>query len=67
MKRETTLERLIKRHGDGAVAKAMTDVYIGFEEFYELKGENEDNTFEITITKDMNPNIVAGKILEIVN
>ena len=45
----------------------MTDVYIGFEEFYELKGENEDNTFEITITKDMNPNIVAEKILEIVN
>jgi len=67
LKRETTLERLIKRHGDGAVAKTMTDVYMGFEEFYELKGENEENTFEITITKDMNPNIVAEKILEIVN
>ena len=45
----------------------MTDVYMGFEEFYEVKGENEENTFEITITKDMNPNIVAEKILEIVN
>ena len=45
----------------------MIDVYIGFEEFYELKGENEENTFEITITTDMGPNIVAEKILEIVN
>ena len=45
----------------------MTDVYMGFEEFYELKGENEENTFEITITKDMNPSNVAEKILEIVN
>ena len=45
----------------------MTDVYIGFEEFYELKGENEDNAFEITITTDMSPNIVAEKILQIVN
>ena len=38
-----------------------------YEEFYELKGENEENTFGIAITNEMSPDDVVQKILDIVD
>ena len=66
LEREVTLERLTKRHGDGEMGKAMTDSCIKVESFYELKAQDEDDTFDIIITKDMKPKDVAQKIMEIV-
>ena len=67
LKKETTLERLTNRHGDGEAAKGITDFCIKLESFYELKAPDEDNTFDITITNEMTPNDVIEKILEIVD
>ena len=66
-KKETTLERLTKRHGEGEAAKAITDFCTKLESFYERKGPNEENTYDIEITNDMSPNDVIEKILDIVN
>ena len=54
------------RHGDGEIAKAMTDFCIKVESFYELKAPDEENTYNIEISNEMTPNDVAEKILEIV-
>ena len=67
LKREVTLERLTKRHGEGEAAQGMTDFCMKVESFYELKASDEDDTFDIIITKEMSPNDVAQKIMEIVN
>ena len=67
LEREVTLERLTKRHGDGEAGKSMTDFCIKVESFYELKAQDEDDTFDIIINKDMGPNDVAQKVMEIVN
>ena len=67
LKTETTLERLKKRHGDGEMAKEITDVCIKLESFYELKESDEENTYNIMITNEMTPDDVNEKILEIVN
>ena len=67
LEREVTLARLTKRHGDGETGKSMTDFCIKVESFYEPKAQDEDDTFDIIITKEMSPNDVAQKIMEIVN
>ena len=66
LEREVTLARLTKRHGDSEAGKSMTDFCIKVESFYELKAQDEDDTFDIIITKDMTPKDVAQKIMEIV-
>ena len=66
-KKETTLERLTKRHGGGEAAKAIIDFCTKLESFYERKGPNEENTYDIEIKNDMSPKDVIEKILEIVN
>ena len=67
VEKEVTLERLTKRHGDGEAAQAMTDMCFKLESYYEPKAQDEDDTFDIIINKDMGPNDVAQKVLEIVN
>ena len=49
------------------MAKKFTDMFIKFEQFYEPKGENEKNTFDIEITTDMTVEDVAQHVLEIIN
>ena len=66
LEKETTKERLKIRHGDGEMAKAMIDFCIKIESFYEPKGLEENNTFDVIITNDMTPNDVNKKIKEIV-
>lgn len=65
--REANLARLRKRHGDGDAAEAQTEMCMKIGNFYELKASNEDNTFDIIITKDMTPDYVAQKIMAVVN
>ena len=67
LEKETTLERLTKRQGDGEAAKGIIDFCLKLETFYETKGLDEENTFDITITNEMTPNDVIEKILEIVD
>ena len=61
------MERLTKRHGNGEMAKKFTDMFIKFEQFYEPKGENEENTFDIEVTTEMTVEDVAKHVLEIIN
>lgn len=63
--KETTLERLKKRHGEGEAADQMTEWCIKINEFYEPTGADEKNTFDVVITSDMSPTDVAKKIEEI--
>ena len=67
LKKETTLERLTKRQGDSEAGKRIVDFCIKLESFYELKFPDEDQTYDITITSEMNENDVLEKILEIVD
>ena len=62
--KETILERLKKRHGEGEVSDEMTEQC--FQISYEPKEENEENTFEVVITSDMSPEDVAEKIKMII-
>ena len=65
--KDTTLERLTRRHGNGEMGKALTDFCFKIESFYELKASDEENTFDIIITDDMTSHDVNEKILETVN
>ena len=66
LKKETILERLTKRHGEGEAAQGITDFLIKMQSSYELKAQGEENTFDIMITSEMNEEDVVKKILEIV-
>ena len=66
LKKETILERLTKRHGEGKAAQGITDFLIKMQSSYELKAQDEENTFDIMITREMNEEDVVKKILEII-
>ena len=38
-----------------------------YQDFFETKGESEENTYEIIVSPEMSPENVAQKILETVN
>ena len=38
-----------------------------YQDFFETKGESEENTYEIIVSPEMSPENVAQKILEIAN
>ena len=66
LKKETILERLTKRHGEGEAAQGITDFLIKMQSMYETKAEDEENTFDLLITSEMNEQDVVEKILDIV-
>ena len=66
LEKETARERLGQRHGDTETGKAETEFLLKIQEFYEAKGDDEENTFDVTITNEMDQNDVVTKILEII-
>ena len=58
---------MIKRHGDGDIAKRFTERFMKYQDFFETKGESEENTYEIIVSPEMSPENVAQKILETAN
>ena len=63
--KQTVVDRLKKRHGDSPMADAITEMCVKLNEYYEPKGENEENTYDVVVSSDMSPDDVAAKIMEI--
>ena len=61
--KETSIERLKTRHGEGAIAELLENMY----KCYEGPGEGEKNTYNINITEDMTKDDVTIKALEILD
>lgn len=61
LSKECLENRLKVRHGDGAFSELVTK----FLELFEPVGDDEENTYNICVTEDMNPDDVVNKTLEI--
>ena len=64
---EATRKRLNKRHGESEEGLAMTDFLMKVNSFYELKAVDEENTYDVIVTNEMNPTDVVQKMMEIIN
>ena len=64
MTKECQEKRLISRHGND---KGIIDFLTMLHTIYEPAGDDEENTYNVTITEDMSPEDVILKILEIEN
>ena len=66
LEKETARERLAQRHGATETGNAEMEFLLKIQEFYEPKGDDEEATFDVTITNEMDQNDVIKKILEII-
>jgi gluconate kinase len=66
LEKETAKKRLAQRHGDTETGMAEAEFLLKIQDFYEPKGDDEENTFDVTITDGMDQNDVVTKILEII-
>ncbi len=61
---ETQSERVKGRHGDSEAGQAIADMCIKVGKLYEPKAEDEENTFDIIIEKEMSQDDVLEKVLQ---
>ena len=64
--KQTIIDRLTKRHGEGEAAKSMTEFCIKVTSAFEPKADDEVNTYEVLVTSDKSPDDVQSEILKIV-
>ena len=57
--------RLEGRHGEDGPGADFTDLLVKMYALYEPAGDDEANAYNVTITEDMSPDDVIGKVLEI--
>ena len=64
MTKEAAKKRLMERHG-GSLPEETLDMLNKIHDFHELADEDEENTFNLTITEDMSPQDVLEQAKEI--
>ena len=64
--RECQKKRLAARHGDN-IHEELVQMLEKFYDLFEKAGDDEPNTYNLTVTEDMNVEDVMNKILDIID
>ena len=66
MTKECTKKRIEARHGT-SIPEDFVNLLVKYAEFCEPAGEDEENTYNLTISENMSKDDVVEKVLKIVN